>query len=146
MRSSCSRLCTARLALAFLRRFDRSCHTPHMVHSQLQVRQVELLCFKEPGSGTNARGPPVCAEGHRIRLELTGLFVAVATEIPKLPQVRAPVEEIERLRTTWITRGPTAWPAELKKLPGIFGDCLRLIRSLTPARADQVMKLEAALG
>lgn len=57
---------------------------------------------------------------------------ALAAEMLELPQVRAPVEEIERLRTTWITRGPTTWPVEMRKLPGIFGDGLRLVGRLMP--------------
>ncbi len=49
---------------------------------------------------------------------------AVAATMPELPQVRASVEEVDRLRTTYITWGVTRWPVELKRLPGIFGDCL----------------------
>lgn len=62
--------------------------------------------------------------------------VMLAPLIPR-PKVRAdgpwpPAAEIERLRTTWITRGPTTWPVKLKKLPGSFGDCVRAVRRLDP--------------
>ena len=65
--------------------------------------------------------------------QLTKLFDAVVSENPELPQVRASVEEIDRLRTTWITRGVTRWPVSLKNLPGMFVDCLRVIQRLEPA-------------
>ncbi len=68
--------------------------------------------------------------------QLTRLFDAVAAEMPELPQVRASVEQIDRLRTQWITRGPTLWPVELRQLPSIFDDCLRIIGRLHAAEAD----------
>jgi hypothetical protein len=62
--------------------------------------------------------------------QLTRLFDAVAGEYPDLPQVRTSVQEIDRLRTTYVTWGVTRWPVELKRLPEIFLDCVRVIQRL----------------
>ncbi len=64
--------------------------------------------------------------------QLTRLFDAVAAEMPELPQVRASVEQIDRLRTGWIIRGPTRWPVDVGELPGIFENCVRVIKRLEP--------------
>jgi hypothetical protein len=78
--------------------------------------------------------------------QLTRLFDAVVEEHPELPQVRASVETVDRLRTTWIARGVTRWPVGLKKeLPGVFLDCVRIIGALEPTRASTVERLTASL-
>ncbi len=64
--------------------------------------------------------------------QLTALFDAVAAERPELPQVRDAIHLVDRLRTTFIADGVTRWPVRLKELPGIFDDCLRVIRRLEP--------------
>ena len=71
--------------------------------------------------------------------QLTRLFDAVVGEHAELPQVRASVEEIDRLRTTWITRGVTRWPVALKTLSEVFLDCLRVA-----ARLESAMRVEIA--
>jgi predicted Rossmann fold nucleotide-binding protein DprA/Smf involved in DNA uptake len=63
--------------------------------------------------------------------QVTKLFDAVAAEHPEIAEAKGAVEEVERLRCAWITWGVTDWPVELKKLPGIFLDCLRMVRSWT---------------
>ena len=50
---------------------------------------------------------------------------------------------MDRIRTTYIADGVTRWPVSLKKLPGIFEDCLRVIRRLVPGAGvgcDAVLK------
>jgi len=66
-------------------------------------------------------------------LELPRLFRAVSAEHPELPQVEQSVETINDLRTRHISRGVTRWPVELKQLPGIFLDCLRVVSRLMTA-------------
>jgi hypothetical protein len=79
-------------------------------------------------------------------LELPRLFRAVSGEHPELPQVEQSVETINDLRTRHIAKGVTRWPVDLKKqLPGMFGDCLRVMRRLEPAVDAWVVELEAQL-
>ncbi|NOT34438.1 MAG: hypothetical protein HOP12_09740 [Candidatus Eisenbacteria bacterium] len=60
--------------------------------------------------------------------QVTRLFDAVVGENPELPQVRESVGMIDRLRTTYITWGITRWPVGLNNLPGIFIDCIQVMR------------------
>jgi hypothetical protein len=62
--------------------------------------------------------------------QLTKMFDAVAAERLELSLVRESVELVDQLRTRHITLGVTRWPANLKKLPGVFLDCLRVIHRL----------------
>jgi hypothetical protein len=64
--------------------------------------------------------------------QLTKLFEAVLAEHPEIADARSAVEEIDRLRTTWITRAVTSWPVDLKGLPRSFLECLRVIDNLEP--------------
>lgn len=68
--------------------------------------------------------------------QLVRLFDAVAKEMPELPQVRASVEIVDRLRTTHLPRGVTRWPVDLKALPGVVEDGERLVRRLAKSYAD----------
>jgi hypothetical protein len=78
--------------------------------------------------------------------QLTKMFDAMAGEHPELPQVRESFEMIERLRTTYITWGVTRWPVDAKKeLPGIFLDCLSVIRRLHPIVVAQCAASEKLL-
>ena len=69
-------------------------------------------------------------------LELPRLFHAVSREHPELPQVEQSVETINDLRTRHISKGVTRWPVDFKQLPGMFSDCLRVIRRLEPSVQD----------
>lgn len=76
--------------------------------------------------------------------QLTKLFEAVAKVHPEIAPAKKAVEEIDRLRTTWITRAVAAWPVDVNTLPPLFLDSLKLIRALEhPGVSDE---LELALG
>jgi hypothetical protein len=77
--------------------------------------------------------------------QLARLFDAVARERPELPQVRASVEEVDRLRTTYITWSVTRWPIDLNHLPDGFLDCLRVIQRLGLNIDDNLKLAEASL-
>lgn len=62
--------------------------------------------------------------------QLVRRFETVAREMPELPQVRASVELVDKLRTTYLPRGVTKWPVDLKTLPGVVEDCQRVIGRL----------------
>jgi hypothetical protein len=53
---------------------------------------------------------------------LIRLFDAAAKGHPEIAAARPAVEELDRLRTTRITRAVTEWPVDLKQVPGILLD------------------------
>lgn len=65
--------------------------------------------------------------------QVSKLFDAVAEEHPEIASARKAVEEVDRLRTTWITRAVTAWPVGSEQLPVIFRDARWVICHLEPA-------------
>ena len=77
--------------------------------------------------------------------ELPRLFSAVSREHPELPQVEQSIERINDLRTRHITKGVTRWPVELKQLPGMFSDCLRVIGRVDSTVEPSIVELEAQL-
>jgi len=77
--------------------------------------------------------------------ELSRLFLAVSGMYPELPQVGTAIEEIDRLRTRFITAAVTRWPVSRKRLPGIFIDCLRVVHRLEPSAASPLGIVEGRL-
>jgi len=78
--------------------------------------------------------------------QLTKLYEAVAAEHPEIADFRPAVEEIDRLRTTWITRAVTGWPVEVKKLPGLFLDGARVIERVDPSDSLGARQIEERLA
>jgi len=66
--------------------------------------------------------------------QLTKLFEAVVAEHPEIAVSRSAVQEIDRLRTTWITRAVTAWPVDSDALDTVFRECTRAIHTLLGRR------------
>lgn len=62
--------------------------------------------------------------------QLSKLFEAVAAEHPEIADGREAVEEIDRLRTVWITKAVERWPAGSELLPRRFLDCLQITKWL----------------
>lgn len=63
---------------------------------------------------------------------------AVAGEMPELPQVRASVELVDRLRTTYLPRGVTRWLVELKALHSVVDKCGRVSSRLQEVEGNSL--------
>ncbi len=119
---------------------------PRQIESNLKMVRDELRWVKRrPTSWRWALVALYNALGHNLALhrpasflpytgigQLTRLFDAVATEHPEIVSARRAVEEVDRLRTAWITRAVTSWPANPNHLHPIFDACLSAIRTLEP--------------
>jgi hypothetical protein len=48
-------------------------------------------------------------------------------EHPELRESRKAADEVDRFRKTWITRVVSEWPIEVKELPYVILDCVRVL-------------------
>lgn len=64
--------------------------------------------------------------------QLLRLFDAVPKSRPEIRRHRTAVEEVERLRCTWITRAVSAWPIGLEQLSDLMAAALEVIRWMMP--------------
>lgn len=72
---------------------------------------------------------------------LMKLFDAVAIAHREILPAREAVDEIDRLRCTWIAREVSTWPVDLKRLRTISLDSVRVIKRLEPG-VTPILQLE----
>lgn len=77
--------------------------------------------------------------------QLLRLFDAVAKPRPEIQPHRAAVQEVERLRCTWITRAVREWPAATGELSRVFWTAAKVIVLLETTRSVEITRVLVSL-